>query len=81
MTKFWWVFLGKRFSGHVSIGPITIYGANAMHFAVNIAVRGAGYVCFKPWTYCFDYWWRPYLYMSRDATPTNAFGWRGDYRG
>lgn len=78
MTKWWWEFLGKRFTEHVRIGPLTIYGANAMHFAVNLYVYRAGYICFKPWTWCFGRWWGPYLYLSRDATPSRAFGWRGE---
>lgn len=77
LTKWWWIFLGKFFKGHINLGPLTIYGENAMHFAVNIRVWRAGYICFKPWTWCFGVWWSPYLYLSRDATPVRAFGWIG----
>jgi len=68
-TKIGW--LGRNLGGHINIGPITIYGANAMHFAVNIRTRW-GYVCFRLPLRCFGIWWHAYFYISRDATPFNA---------
>ena len=64
-------FLGKYFGSHINIGPITIYGYNAMHFAVNIETRW-GYICFHPTLICFGRWWRWYFYISKDATPYNT---------
>jgi hypothetical protein len=59
----------RIFTGHVSIGPVTIYGANAMHYAANISTS-AGYICFRPTTrQCGLQRW--YLYISPNATPTS----------
>ena len=58
----------RIFTGHVSIGPVTIYGANAMHYAANVSTS-EGYICFRPTTrQCGLQRW--YLYVSPDATPT-----------
>lgn len=60
----------RIFTGHVSIGPVTIYGANAMHYAVNVRT-GAGYICARPTTSQAGR--RPwYLYISPNATPSSA---------
>lgn len=64
-------FIDRWFGSHLTFGPITIYGRNAMHFAVNIRTRW-GYVCFKPLTRCFGVWWPAYFYISPDATPHRA---------
>lgn len=61
----------QKLGGHINLGPITIYGANAMHFAVNISTRW-GYVCFRLPMRCFGVWWKAYFYISRDATPSSA---------
>ena len=64
-------FLG----GHIRIGPITIYGANAMYWATNIKTRW-GYICFRPLSKIrYGRWIFPYFYISPDATPTNATYW------
>ena len=61
----------RIFTGHVSIGPATIYGANAMHYAVNVRT-GNGWICFRPTTKQAGR--RPwYLYVSPDATPSSAW--------
>lgn len=58
--------------GHLTVGPLTVYGRNAMHGAVNIRARN-GFFCFRighgdwPW----------YLYVSPDATPQRATVARG----
>jgi hypothetical protein len=57
--------------GHINIGPMTIYGRNAMHWGVDIKTRW-GFVCFRLPFRCFGRWWRLYLYVSPDATPTAA---------
>ena len=58
-------FLG----GHINIGPVTIYGSNAMHWAVNINSRKWGYICFRLPFRCFGKWWPLYFYISPNATP------------
>ena len=40
----WWE---NFMSGHISIGKMTIYGANAMCWAVNIRTKKWGYICFS----------------------------------
>lgn len=60
----------RVFRGHLSIGPLTIYGANAMHWAWNLRVFGT-YLCWRPTTGQNGYW-RWYLYASPDATPRHA---------
>ena len=54
--------------GHVSVGPVVIYGWNAMHGAVNVRWFG-GWFCFKVPTKCFGVWWPAYCYWSPDGTP------------
>jgi hypothetical protein len=65
----------RLFRGHVTWRPfgvpITIYGANAMHWAVNVQWRGE-YWCFHPRTRTFGGRWPAYFYISRDATPHTA---------
>lgn len=63
-------FLG----GHWDIGPITIYGENAMQWAVNVRTK-KGYLCFRLPIRCFGKWWPLYCYMSPDGTPNNATKW------
>lgn len=65
----WW---GNYFGGHLCIGPVTIYGENAMHWAVNIRTRRLGYVCFRLPFRCFGRWWPLYFYCSPDGTPQSA---------
>lgn len=45
----------RIFTGHVSIGPVTVFGANAMHYAVNIRTS-AGFICARPTTGEGGYW-------------------------
>ena len=64
----WWEnFMG----GHLNIGRITIYGENAMHWAINIRIFKT-YICFRLPFKCFGKWWGLYFYISKDATPTEA---------
>ena len=60
-------FLG----GHWKLGSFTLYGENAMHWAVNIKTRW-GYVCFRLPFKCFGRWWPLYFYISPNATPWAA---------
>ena len=64
-------FLENFLGGHLNLGPITIYGANAMHWAINISTRW-GYVCFRLPFRCFGKWWPLYFYVSPDSTPQGA---------
>jgi hypothetical protein len=65
----------RLFRGHVTFGPrwlnVTVYGANAMHWAINVRWRGE-YWCFHPTTRTFGGYWRWKFYVSRDATPGSA---------
>lgn len=63
-------FLG----GHVTVGPVTIYGENAMHWAVNIRCRG-GWLCFRLPVRCYGRWWPLYCYWSPNGTPWAATWW------
>jgi hypothetical protein len=56
----------------MNIGPITAYGANAMHWGINIRTRRWGYVCFRLPFRCFGRWWPLYFYVSPNATPWAA---------
>ena len=54
----------KALDGHFTMGPMTVYGFNAMHVAANVRTRW-GYVCFHPgwgvWPWTF--------YVSPNGTP------------
>jgi len=63
-------FLG----GHIDVFNITIFGENAMHWAVNIKLK-SGYLCFRLPIRCFGRWWPMYCYLSPDATPSSASKW------
>lgn len=63
----WWEnFMG----GHITLGPITVFGSNAMAWAVNIKTRRWGYICFSLPSI---HWLRKkkghYFYLSPNATP------------
>lgn len=84
----WWKFVttptiypkrwqDRLFTGHVNVGPVTIFGANAMHWAVNIRIRGAWW-CFHPRTRTFGGKWPAYFYISKDGTPSKATARLGD---
>lgn len=68
----WWEnFMGS----HISIGPITIFGANAMNWTVQAQTR-LGYLCFTlPVLARYRYdsrgkrWWQWYMYLSPNGTP------------
>lgn len=66
----WWE---NHAGGHVNFGPVTIYGENAMHWAVNIRTWG-GWFCFRLPLRCFGRWWPLYCYWSIDATPPDEPG-------
>lgn len=57
--------------GHINIFNITIYGENAMHWAVNIRFKN-GYLCFRLPIRCFGYWYPLYIYFSENGTPRKS---------
>jgi len=64
-------FLG----GHICIGPITIFGENAMHWGVDIRIKRWGFICFRLPFRCFKRWWPLYFYVSPNGTPQHATFW------
>lgn len=72
-------------TGHLNIGPMTIYGANAMNWTVNIRTKRWGYICFTlpaiarfrrdRYTNKLTYHW--YFYLSPNATPWACTFYRG----
>lgn len=67
-----WQWVERKLAGHVSFGRVTLYGANAMHWGVNIWTRRWGYVCFRLPLPCCGCWWPLYFYCSPNATPWAA---------
>ena len=57
---------------HISIGNLTIYGRNAMHWGVNFWTKKYGYICFRLPFRCFGKWWPLYFYCSPNGTPWAA---------
>jgi hypothetical protein len=72
-----WERIERKLCGHLSVGPVTLYGANAMHWAVNISTERWGYVCFRLPLPCFGRWWPMYFYCSPNAAPWAATFFRG----
>ena len=70
----------KLFDGHIVMGPVCIYGRNAMHWAVNIKTKRWGYVCFRLPLWAFGVWWPLYFYASPNATPWASTFYIGDRR-
>jgi len=70
-------WLQRKLGGHVSLGPVTVYGFNAMHVAINVWTKKWGYVCFHPdlrFLGRFAPWmlgkeWPWHFYASKNATP------------
>ena len=63
-------FLG----GHINIGPVTIFGENAMHWAVVIRTQW-GCLSFRLPFRCFGKWWPLYCFLSPNGTPSKATRW------
>jgi hypothetical protein len=62
-------WLESHLGGYIKAGPITLYGFNAMHIALNIRTRRWGYICFHPTIKFYGRKWPWYFYVSRNATP------------
>lgn len=77
----WWEnFMG----GHISFLGITVFGANAMRWSVNISTKRWGYICFTlPVLARFitrrdgSKWWEWYFYLSPNGTPWASTFYRG----
>lgn len=64
--------------GHISIGNITIWGANAMCWAVTIHTKRWGYICFSlPSVRRHRAGWGHYFYLSPNGTPWACTYYRG----
>jgi hypothetical protein len=72
----------KAIQKHKSIGNLTIFGDNAMHFGCHYWTKKYGYICFRLPIFCGiadkilygdKLYWKPlYLYFSPNATPWGA---------
>jgi hypothetical protein len=75
-------FFTRILGGHINIGPITIFGINAMRWAVNISTR-RGHICFRLPLPCFGRFPPLYFYISPNGTPwaaTFMLGGGKDYK-
>lgn len=75
--------IADKLEGHISIGNLTIFGDNAMHFGCHYHTKKYGYICWRLPFLCgisdklryedTKLYWRPlYFYISRNATPWAA---------
>jgi len=62
----------KIFGGHLTLGRVTIYGLNAMNWAVNISTKKYGTICFRLPLPCFGRFPSLYFYISPNGTPWAA---------
>jgi hypothetical protein len=72
----------KAIEEHFSIGNLTVFGDNAMHFGCHFWTKKYGYICWRlpipcgiaDKIRCGDklYWVPLYFYISRNATPWAA---------
>lgn len=63
--SFWENFFG----GHISIGNITIFGENAMHWAVQISTKKYGVICITLPIRSFGEYRGCHIYFSPNGTP------------
>jgi hypothetical protein len=68
-TFTWWE---NFMSGHISIGSLSIFGENAMHWAIELHTKKYGYICFTPPLKCFGKYQGCHLYFSPNGTPWAA---------
>ena len=67
-------------SGHISLRGLTIYGENAMNWAVNIRIK-KNVLCFTLPTWrriIFKDEW--YIYFSLNGTPSQSYWYKGTKR-
>lgn len=61
--------LNRYLGGHLSLGPVTLYGHNAMRYAITVWCRPLGlYLCARPSTPHRGW----YFFASPNATPCAA---------
>lgn len=70
-------WLERNLGGHVTIGPMTIFGFNAMHLTIQWSTKRLGTICFHPslrflgdlapWHLGKDWPWK--FYISPNCTP------------
>jgi hypothetical protein len=79
----WWEnFMG----GHISFGPITIFGANAMNWVMEIRIKKYGVLCFTlpviaRWRknrYDGKKYFQWHIYLSPNCTPWACTFYRGN---
>ena len=67
-----WNKIERILDGHVSIGRLTAYGANAMQWGCTFKTKRWGYLYWRLPLPCFGRWWPLYFYVSPNATPWAA---------
>lgn len=74
----WWEnFMG----GHITIGPVTIFGANAMCWTAQIRTKRWGYLCITlPSIARKRLGWPFYIYLSPNGTPWACTYYRGSHK-
>lgn len=65
-TFSWWE---NFMSGHITIGKLTIFGENSMHWAVQIRTKKYGVIVFTLPIKTFGKYWGCHLYFSPNGTP------------
>ncbi|MGE5422736.1 MAG: hypothetical protein ACM3QW_05710 [Ignavibacteriales bacterium] len=72
MIKKLWMIIEDKLDGHISIGNLTVFGANAMRWGCHYWTKKWGYICFRlPLPYN-GVWCPLYFYISPNATPWAA---------
>lgn len=64
-------FFHKILGGHICLGPVTIYGLNAMQWGVSIRTK-KGFIRFRLPLPCFFTFPPLYFYISPNGTPWAA---------
>lgn len=58
--------------GHATLGPVTIFGNNAMHYTIEVTTRRWGYLCIRPPVYSLGRWHPWHVFASPNGTPWAA---------
>lgn len=64
--------LNRLLENHITVGPLTVYGANAMHWAAELRLPLGLTLCAHPTTRTFGGRWPWYAYLSTNGTPWGA---------
>jgi hypothetical protein len=63
-------WLDNCLGGHISIGEFTIWGRNAMRWAITFRMKKYGYICFNlPFIPVYGKFTKFYFYISTNGTP------------